>query len=269
MDPNAEQRDTMSGELVEERRERICLLTLHRPPCRNALTCELIAELRQRIDAALEAPPIKAVVLTGSPPAFCAGLDLNAFGLNETADRAQSAGSTGAARQLREANEALLDLYERIHTAPKPMVAAVNGAAVAGGAGLVTACDFAVAARSAKIGYPAIKKGLVAAVVMRPLIQRAGAGLARRMLLDGELLSAGHALRLGLVDEVVDDDRVVDRAVALARRLAACPAAAYATTKEWFDAVAATDGDALPENVRETLSRMEVFGTETESSARS
>jgi methylglutaconyl-CoA hydratase len=258
----------MGGELLEERRDEICLLALHRPSCRNALTSELIAELRQRIEAALDAPQIKAVVLTGSPPAFCAGLDLNAFGLNETTDRAQSAASTrDASPQLREANEALFDLYERIHAAPKPMVAAVNGAAVAGGAGLVTACDFAVAARSAKIGYPAIKKGLVAAVVMRPLIQRVDAGQARRMLLDGELLSAGHALRCGLVDEVVDDDRVVDRAVALARRLAIYPAAAYATTKQWFDAVVATGGNAWSENVRETLSRMEVFGSEPESSA--
>ena len=119
-----------------------------------------------------------------------------------------------------------------VYRAEKPIVAAVNGAAVAGGAALVTACDLAVAAEPAEIGYPAVGRGMVAAVVMEFLRRRVGEQRTRYLLLTGGLLTARQACRIGLVGECVAAGDCLSRSLELARQCSSYPAGAYADTKE-------------------------------------
>ncbi len=110
----------------------------------------------------------------------------------------------------------LAQLYDLIYTLPKPTIAAVQGAAVAGGAGLVTVCDLAVAVPEAKFGYPEVRRGLVAAMVMPHLLRHVGERMARYLLLSGEMIDAEASVRAGLVNEVLPASQLMDRALALA-----------------------------------------------------
>src|SRR5205823_155993 len=114
----------------------------------------------------------------------------------------------------------LATVYDRLYTLPKPTIAAVNGAAVAGGAGLVTVCDLAIAVPEAKFGYPEVRRGLVAAMVMPHLLRHVGERTARSLLLTGDLIDAAEALRVGLVNEVVPAATLHGRADQLAQSLA-------------------------------------------------
>jgi methylglutaconyl-CoA hydratase len=125
----------------------------------------------------------------------------------------------------------LATLFDLIYTLPKPTVAAVNGAAVAGGAGLVTVCDLAVASPEARFGYPEVRRGLVAAMVMPHLLRHVGERTARFLLLTGELIGADEAMRSGFINEVVPAERLLARAHELAASLAEGGPQALATTK--------------------------------------
>ncbi len=232
-------------ELQRDTRDRIGILTLNRPTKRNALTPDLITELARCVRGLLDDPSIGAIVLTGAPPAFCAGMDLNIV-LQQRGDEAQR----------RATIDHLLDLYGCLWDASKPVIAAVNGSAVAGGAGLVTACDVAIAAESARIGYPEVRHGLVAGVVMAFLTRCVGDKMARYLLLTGELLTGPAALSAGLVSECVPDDRCLPRALELADRMAAFPPGAYAETKRVLREVGPLDPVAHSSAVRSKLTRL-------------
>jgi methylglutaconyl-CoA hydratase len=126
----------------------------------------------------------------------------------------------------------LAKLYDRLYTLPKPTVAAVNGAAVAGGAGLVSVCDLAVSVPEAKFGYPEVRRGLVAAMVMPHLLRHVGERMARYLLLTGELISAEEAKAAGFVNAVVPADRLTEQAHGYAKALAEGGPAALARTKD-------------------------------------
>src|SRR5262249_57380037 len=126
----------------------------------------------------------------------------------------------------------LAKLYDLIWTLPKPTVALVNGAAVAGGAGLVSVCDLALAVGEAKFGYPEVRRGLVAAMVMPHLLRHVGERMARWLLLTGELIDADAAVRCGLINAVVPADRLHSEADAWVRSLAAGGPEALANTKD-------------------------------------
>jgi methylglutaconyl-CoA hydratase len=123
-------------------------------------------------------------------------------------------------------------LYDLIYTLPKPTVAAVNGAAVAGGAGLVSVCDLAVSVPDAKFGYPEVRRGLVAAMVMPHLLRHVGERAARYLLLTGELIDAVEALRMRLINAVASPEHLLDAAADWAKSLAEGGPKALATTKE-------------------------------------
>jgi methylglutaconyl-CoA hydratase len=123
-------------------------------------------------------------------------------------------------------------LFDQIYRCPKPTIAAVNGAAVAGGAGLVSVCDLAVAVEDAKLGYPEVRRGLVAAMVLPHLLRHVGERMARYLLLTGELITAEQAARVGLVNEVATGDHLMDTALEWARQFAACGPKALTTTKD-------------------------------------
>jgi methylglutaconyl-CoA hydratase len=126
----------------------------------------------------------------------------------------------------------LAKVFDRLYTLPKPTVAAVRGAAVAGGAGLVSVCDLAVAAAGAKLGYPEVRRGLVAAMVLPHLMRHVGERTARYLLLTGELIGAEEAARTGLVNAVVPGDKLMDQALAWARSLGEGGPEALRKTKE-------------------------------------
>lgn len=197
------------------------VITIQRPDKRGALSRALIAALTDAFRRAAD-DDSRAVILTGSGAAFCAGMDLDE--LRGTL--------TDTAEQVWDDASRLSTLYELIYKLPKPTIAAVNGTAVAGGAGLVSVCDLAVSVPSAKFGYPEVRRGLVAAMVMPHLLRHVGERMARWLLLSGELIDAAAAERCGLINAVVPAEQLMSTAEAWAKLCAEGGPKALAKTKE-------------------------------------
>jgi methylglutaconyl-CoA hydratase len=214
----------MSADLVlYEVRSPAAVLTLNRPDRRNALSRALIGALSDAF-ARAAADDVRCVLVTGAGSSFCAGMDLAELQESSTPQKEES--------PVWEDSLRLATLYDRIYTSPKPTIAAVNGAAVAGGAGLVSVCDLAVAAPEARFGYPEVRRGLVAAMVMPHLLRHVGERTARYLLLTGELIGAEEAQRVGFVNAVAPADRLMETAMQWAQALAEGGPAALAHTKE-------------------------------------
>lgn len=212
----------MSDPVQYAHRGPAALITLNRPDRRNALSRALIAELGAAFRRAADDPAARCVILTGSGAAFCAGMDLD-----------ELRGTLGAeSEKIWDDAATLSSLYDFIYSLPKPTIAAVNGAAVAGGAGLVTVCDLAVSVPDAKFGYPEVRRGLVAAMVMPHLLRHVSERAARYLLLTGELIDGVTALRVGLVNAVVSPERLMEAADVWAASLAEGGPKALAKTKE-------------------------------------
>src|SRR5262249_50192503 len=162
--------------------------------------------------------------LTAAGPVFCAGMDL--------AELQESLDAPKEASPVWDDALRLARLYDLIYALPKPTIAAVQGARVAGGAGLVTVCDLGIAAPEARFGYPEGRRGLVPAMVMPHLLRHVGERLARHLLLTGELIDAETALRSGLINEIAGADHLLERAHALARSCAEGGPQALAKTKD-------------------------------------
>lgn len=214
----------MSDLALYELRPPAAVITLNRPDRRNALSRGLIAALDAAVARAADDPAARAIILTGAGPVFCAGMDL--------AELQQSLSAGAEETPVWDDALRLAGLYERIYRCPKPSIAAVNGAAVAGGAGLVTVCDLAVCVPEAKFGYPEVRRGLVAAMVMPHLMRHVGERMARWLLLTGELIAAQEAVRAGLVNAVEPAGELMEKALAWARSLAEGGPRALGLTKE-------------------------------------
>jgi methylglutaconyl-CoA hydratase len=178
----------MATVLIEQKSPHVIVLTLNRPERRNALTIELLSEMCDAIEAAQADDACRILVLRGAGKAFCAGLDLQETLVTEDAHR--SAGMV--ARTLRAVAETRLITIAQIH-----------GAAVAGGAGLMSACDFVIASERTKIGYPEGRRGLVAGLVMTFLRRQLRERDIRELLFTGDLITAERAKEIGLVNHVV------------------------------------------------------------------
>ncbi len=198
------------------------VITLNRPDRRNAISRGLIAAVSEAFQRARDDATVRCVILTGKGSSFCAGMDLAE--LQETLQRSEESSLVW------DDVQALGQLYDLIYTLPKPTIAAVNGPAVAGGAGFVSVCDLAVAVPGAKFGYPEVRRGLVAALVMPHLLRHVGERAARWLLLTGELIEAEAARRVGLINDVVPD-QLLHHAQSWARSLAEGGPQALATTK--------------------------------------
>jgi methylglutaconyl-CoA hydratase len=207
----------------------VVVLTLNRPDRRNALSRALIAELGDALAQLAIEPSVRAIVLTGAGPAFCSGMDMK-----EATEPVQSGEGE---QQAVDDIQAIADVIAQVHQSPKPVIAALNGDAYAGGAGLATACDFVIIAEHARIGYPEVKRGLVAAIVMRDLVAQVGARRAQALLLTGEPIGAGEAERWGLVNRVVPADRCLAEAIAIGQSLVAAGPMAVAETKTRLNGV--------------------------------
>ncbi|MBX9677138.1 MAG: enoyl-CoA hydratase/isomerase family protein [Gemmataceae bacterium] len=212
--------------VLYEQHGPMAVLTLNRPDKRNALSRALIAAIGKAFERARDDDAVRCVVLTGAGPTFCAGMDLAELQESLDTPKEQSPVWDDATR--------LAQAYDLIYTLPKPTLAAVQGSAVAGGAGLATVCDLAITVPEAKFGYPEVRRGLVAAMVMPHLMRHAGERAARWLLLTGELIDAAEAFRIGLVNEVVPADRLRGRAEEIARMFAVGGPQALAKTKEFL-----------------------------------
>jgi methylglutaconyl-CoA hydratase len=214
----------------------VLTLTLDRPEKRNALSAVLIEALHQALDAADFDADVRVVVLTGSGKDFCAGADLDE--LLASVDASPEENETAALR--------LGSLFTRMRQLPKPLVAVVRGRALAGGAGLMTACDIVLAGAGAQIGYPEVNRGFVPAMVMTMLRRVVGEKAALDLVLTGRLLGAGEAHSWGLVSRVVPDGELEREAAELARTLAGAPASALALTKQLFYQI---DGQSFEQGI--------------------
>src|SRR5213075_1759875 len=183
--------------LIELKSPQITVLTLNRPERRNALTLELMTELCSAVNVASEQPEQRVLILRGAGAAFCTGLDLK-----EAADTTKAHATAEMV-----ANTLVAISQTRLVT-----IAAVHGAAVAGGAGIMSACDFVVAAERTKIGYPEVRRGLVAGLVMTFLRRQVGERNMRELLLGSELISAERAKEIGLVNRVVSQENLMSEA---------------------------------------------------------
>jgi methylglutaconyl-CoA hydratase len=180
------------GTVLLETEDELAIITLNRPEKRNALSPELIEDLLATL-AEVEAGPARVAILTGAGRAFCAGMDLAS--LRKLADQAPAENLADARRTA--------GLFRRVSSFPKPLIAAVNGAALGGGCGLATLCDFTLAAQEAKFGYPEVRIGFMPALISAFVRLQVGEKIARDLLLTGRIFGAVEACELGLVNRAV------------------------------------------------------------------
>jgi methylglutaconyl-CoA hydratase len=180
--------------------DRVALLTLNRPDKRNAISFELVDEVLHAL-AEVEKSSALVLVITGAGKAFSGGLDLeNLKGL---------IGRTP--EQNVKDTRTMAQLFRTIYDFPKPTIAAVNGAAIAGGTGMATLCDFTIASTEAKFGYTEVRIGFIPAIVSSFLVRQVGEKQARDLLLTGRIFDAAEAYRIGLINEVVEPERLMSR----------------------------------------------------------
>jgi len=209
----------MPNVLIEEK-NRTTIVTLNRPERRNALTIELLVELTAALENASSDPEKRVLLLRGAGQAFCAGLDLQETTVVEKAHRSAEM----VAKTLLAISQTRLITIAQVH-----------GAAVAGGAGLMSACDFVVAAERTKIGYPETKRGLVAGLVLTFLRRQLRERDIRELLFTGDLISAEHAREIGLVNRVVPPNELENETQKIITAVLQNAPAALASTKRLIE----------------------------------
>jgi 2-(1,2-epoxy-1,2-dihydrophenyl)acetyl-CoA isomerase len=237
--------DTVRWDVIEA----VATIVLNRPRAHNALTAEMKTALLAALREAAASPEVRAVLITGAGPAFCAGQDLREHAglLAEAQASAAASSSQPAGSAMDTVRQHYNPIVLAIRSMPKPVIAAVNGVAAGAGASLALACDLRIAARGASFLMAFARVGLAADTgVSWTLPRLAGAGRAAELLMLAEPIRAPQALELGLVNQVVEDADLPAVAGALAARLAAGPTAAYAGIKEQLNYAAGHGlGEAL------------------------
>jgi len=200
----------------------VATLTLNRPDKRNAMSPAMIEELMFALDE-VEKSPIRVLILTGAGRAFSAGMDLEALKALAEESGHSLLESKGPQDALAHSSEAHLadsrrtaNMFRRIYSFPKPVIAAVGGAAIAGGCGIATLCDYTLAVPDAKFGFSEVRIGFIPALVSVFLVRQIGEKRARDLLLSGRLIDAEEARQMGLVNEVVSEEKLMTRAHELA-----------------------------------------------------
>src|SRR6202047_197331 len=218
----------MYSTLILEFCGEIAKVTLNRPDKRNAINPQMIAELQTSLDT-IEKSHSRVVIVTGAGKAFCAGMDLDMLAAITKQSPAEN----------QEDARRIAKLLRRVWSFPRPMIAAVNGAAYAGGCGIATLCDFTLAAPEAKFGYTEVKIGFLPAIVSVFLTRQIGEKRCRDLLLTGRIIDAQEAKEFGLVTEVVPAEHLLDRANELAAELIAASPSSLARTKHLLVSAAA------------------------------
>jgi methylglutaconyl-CoA hydratase len=211
----------------------LATLTLNRPDKRNAISFELIDDLLHALDEVAKSEAI-VLILTGAGKAFCSGMDLE--NLKALLGRTPE-------ENLRD-SETMVRLFRTLYEFPKVTIAAVNGAAIAGGTGLALLCDFTLAVPEAKFGYTEVRIGFVPAIVSTFLLRQVGEKQARDLLLTGRLFGAEEAARMGLISKIVPPENLMNRARELAALLMENSAASLRATKQLLTDHARAELDA-------------------------
>ncbi|HKW35094.1 MAG TPA: enoyl-CoA hydratase-related protein [Candidatus Acidoferrum sp.] len=219
-------------------------ITLNRPDKRNAMSAAMIAELQTALDD-IEKSHARVGILTGAGKAFCSGMDLGML--------AAIAQQSPAENQ--EDSRRMAKMFRRVWSFPRPLIAAVNGAALAGGCGIATLCDFTLAVPEAKFGYTEVKIGFLPAIVSVFLTRQIGEKKARDLLLTGRTLEATEAKEIGLVNEIVPPESLLARSKELADVLIAASPGSLSRAKRLMTSSAAPSVDhdlerAILENAR-------------------
>jgi methylglutaconyl-CoA hydratase len=207
-------------------------ITLNRPDKRNAISYELIDELLHALDEVADSDA-RALIVTGAGKAFCSGMDL---------DNLKALTKNSEADNLRD-SETMARLFRGLYEFSRPTIAAVNGAAVAGGCGLATLCDFTIASSDAKFGYTEVRIGFLPAIVSTFLIRQIGEKRARDLLLTGRIIGAPEALEFGLATEVVSPEKLTSRVHEIAASLVENSPASLRATKRLLNAFSQTELD--------------------------
>ncbi len=218
--------------LVLDTSEHLSTITLNRPEKRNAITTQMIAELQSALDA-IEKTNTRVVIITGTGKAFCAGIDLD---LLRTI-------SQQTAAENQEDSRRIAKMFRKIWSYSRPMIAAVNGHALAGGCGIATLCDFTLSVPDAKFGYTEVRIGFLPAIVSVFLSRQIGEKRCRDLLLTGRLVEASEAKELGLVNEIVPPENLMARAQELADALLAASPSSITRAKHLLVSAAAAGVD--------------------------
>jgi enoyl-CoA hydratase/carnithine racemase len=237
------------SELLVEDHGPVRVLTMNRPDKRNALNFALTEALLEGLRAADTDEGVGSIVLTGAGPAFCAGADLSEF-------KDLTPANAPLVERRAELTKELHGIFSRLS---KPVVTAINGAAMGGGAGLALAGDVAVMAATARLGYPEVKHGIVAAIVMASLVRNVGRKAAFELVATGEPVDAARALALGMVNCVAAPEQLLPDALALAEKFAGVERAAMAATKALFYRVLDLPFEQALEEGRDINQRMRAF----------
>src|SRR6202047_149784 len=187
---------------------QLATLTLNRPDKRNAINSKMVSEMQSALDD-IETSHARVAIITGAGKSFCAGMDLEM--LSDIASQSSAENMDDSRRMAK--------VFRRIWGFSKPLIAAVNGAALAGGCGIATLCDFTIAVPGAKFGYTEVKIGFLPAIVSVFLIRQIGDKRARDLLLTGRILTAEEAKQIGLVNHIVEPAKLMDAARILAAAL--------------------------------------------------
>jgi methylglutaconyl-CoA hydratase len=219
----------------------VATITLNRPDKRHAISFELIDDLLRALNE-VETSDAIVLILTGAGKAFSSGMDL---------DNLKALIGRSPEQNLRD-SETMVRLFRTLYEFPKVTIAAVNGAAIAGGTGLALLCDFTLAVPEAKFGYTEVRIGFVPAIVSTFLLRQVGEKQARDLLLTGRIISAEEAARMGLVNEIVAPETLMRRARELAALLMENSPASLRATKQLLSDHARAELDAQIESaVRE------------------
>lgn len=211
----------------------VATITLNRPEKRNAISFDLIDDLLRALDEVAKSDAI-VLILTGAGKAFCSGMDL---------DNLKALLGRTPEQNLKD-SETMVHLFRSLYEFPKVTIAAVNGAAIAGGTGLALLCDFTLAVPEAKFGYTEVRIGFVPAIVSTFLLRQVGEKQARDLLLTGRIFGADEALRMGLIGEIVPAESLLARARELAGVLMENSAASLRATKQLLTDHARAELDA-------------------------
>jgi len=223
----------MYDTLLLDNTGQIATITLNRPDKRNSISAQMISELQTVLDE-IERSHARVGIITGAGKAFCAGMDLDML-----ADIAKQSPT-----ENQEDSRRIARMFRRIWSYTKPLIAAVNGPALAGGCGIATLCDFTLAAPEAKFGYTEVRIGFLPAIVSVFLTRQIGEKRARDLLLTGRIFEPAEAKELGLANEIVPADQLLARAKELADVLIAASPSSLTRAKRLLTSAAAASVDA-------------------------
>ncbi len=229
-----------------EKNNETATILFARPEIHNAFDETLIAEMTDVIDVLTADSNCRVVIITGQGKSFCAGADLNWM---------RAVLKKGYEENLKEANE-LAELFHKIYCLRVPLIGKINGAAIGGGVGFVALCDIAYAASTAIFSFSEVKIGVVPACISPYVIKKIGEGKARELFITGERMNAQRALEVGLINKVVEDDRLNEAVDALAESILSSGPEAVAVAKKMVGEVPSMSPEQFKPHTAEIIARL-------------